>query len=66
MLSRVSEVAEALGAVLTRVVLLLQVNRFHVISRRFLGGQDSAAQATHPATIVHCGEAVIDRLQQQR
>ena len=55
----VSLLPEALAAVLTGEVTLLQMNVGQVAARAGSGGQDGAAQATHQLTVGGGGERVL-------
>ena len=55
----VSLLPEALAAVLTGEITLLQVNVGQVAARAGRGGQDGAAQATHQLTVGGGSERVL-------
>ena len=60
---RVAYLSETLVAKLTGKVLFLQVHSFQMSSGRCPVAQETAAEATQPATVVHNGETCLDRLE---
>ena len=65
MLISVASLTEAFAAVTTCVIPLLQVHGLQVALRFRLILQEAAAEATHPATVVHHSEAVLEGLKQE-